>query len=62
MTANGRQTSDNALFDYGSSINSPGRAIRITERLSDLVNSGKKVTLDDMNSIKDDVVDVFARK
>lgn len=27
-----------------------------------MVNSGKKVSLEDMNSIKDDVVDVFARK
>ena len=52
MTANGRQTSDHAINDYGASINSPGRVLRINEMLSEGVNSGKKFTLADMGAIQ----------
>ena len=34
LTANGRQTSDHALNDYGAFPNSPGRVLRIDEMLS----------------------------
>ena len=33
VTANGRQTSDNALNDYGVTMNCPGRTLRIDEML-----------------------------
>lgn len=62
MTANGRQTSDNAINDYGVGTNSPGRTLRIDELLRQGVASGKKFTLDDMGAIQQDVVDVYARQ
>lgn len=61
-TANGRQTSDNAINDYGAVVNCPSRIVRINELLSEMISSGKKITSDDMISVKDDVVDVFARR
>ena len=51
VTANGRQTSDNALNDYGATTNCPGRVIRIDELLKEATSSGKKLTLDDLGAI-----------
>ena len=51
MTANGRQTSDFAIDDYGAQINNPGRVLRIDEMLKELTTSGKKVTLADLGKI-----------
>jgi len=52
MTANGRQTSDHAINDYGAASNSPGRTLRIDEILREGVASGKKFTLADMGAIQ----------
>ena len=62
VTANGRQTSDHAKFDYGATVNSPARMIRIDEMLREGIESGKKFTLKDMGDIQQDVVDVVARR
>ena len=62
MTANGRQTSDYAINDYGATINTPGRVLRITERMQELVSSGKKVILSDLADLQQDVIDVIARR
>jgi len=51
MTANGRQTSDHAINDYGASSNSPGRTLRIDELLKEGVASGKKYTIADIAAI-----------
>ena len=62
MTANGRQTSDNALSDVGATTNSPGRTLRIDEILREGVAAGKKFTLEDLGAIQQDVIDVVARR
>ena len=62
MTANGRQTSDNARTDYGTTTNSPGRTLRVDEILREGVASGKKFTLDDMGAMQQDITDVVARR
>ena len=62
LTANGRQTSDFAIDDYGAQINNPGRVLRIDEMLKELTTSGKKVTLADLGKIQQDVTDVIARR
>ena len=41
---------------------SPARAQRITEMISQGIESGQKFTLDDMHMMQEDVTDVFARK
>lgn len=51
MHANGRQTSDHAIHDYGASINAPGRTLRLDELLREGIASGKKFTLEDMNAM-----------
>lgn len=51
LTANGRQTSDFAIDDYGAQINNPGRVLRIDEMLKDLTTRDKKVTLADLGKI-----------
>ncbi len=62
MTANGRQTSDNAINDYGASSNSPGRTLRIDEILKEATEAGKKLSLADLGAIQQDVTDVIARR
>lgn len=62
VTANGRQTSDNAINDYGASINSHARVVRIDEILREGIAAGKKFTIEDMGAIQQDVVDVIARR
>lgn len=51
VSANGRQTSDNATNDYGASSNSPGRTLRIDEILKTATESGKKLSLADLGAI-----------
>ena len=62
MTANGRQTSDHAITDYGASQNSPGRTLRVDEILREGIAAGKKFALKDMTQMQLDVVDVVARR
>lgn len=62
MTANGRQTSDNAIDDYGASQNSPARALRVDEILREGIAAGKKFNIADMAEMQIDVVDVIARR
>lgn len=62
QTANGKQTSGNAINDYGAGVNSPARSLRIDEVLREKIASGKKITLADMGALQQDVHDVFARK
>lgn len=62
VTANGRQTSDNAINDYGAMTNNPGRYLRLDEMLRDKTTSGEKISLADMSSIQQDVIDVIARR
>ena len=62
MSANGRQTSDNVVFDYGATVNCPARVVRITELLREATESGKKLSLADLGAMQQDVVDVVARR
>ena len=54
MTANNRQTSDNAKNDYGAGSMSTARSIRISEMIEDGIRSGKKLTFEDMSAIQQD--------
>jgi len=51
VTANNRQTPDNAMHDYGAGQMSTGRAQRIDEAIRHLIDSGKKLTLKDVGDI-----------
>ena len=50
-TANNRQTSDNALNDYGSGLFSTARALRIDELIQEGIQAGRKFTVEDMKEI-----------
>lgn len=52
VSANNRQTTDNALNDYGATVNSPGRSIRIDEMLKEWTTSGKKMSLADLGAVQ----------
>ena len=60
--ANNRQWPDSAKKDYGATIMSTGRSVRIDELIRDKIESGQKFKADDMISIQLDTVDVFARR
>ena len=62
VTANHRQTTDNAINDYGAIAMPTSRALRITEMIEGGIKAGKKFDLDDMAEIQLDVIDVFARE
>mmetsp|Transcript_10709 Transcript_10709/g.13346 ORF Transcript_10709/g.13346 Transcript_10709/m.13346 type:complete len:109 (+) Transcript_10709:1708-2034(+) len=62
VTANGRQTTDNAINDFGAQINDPGRVLRIDEILKTATENGKKLSLADLGAIQQDVTDVIARR
>mmetsp|Transcript_34881 Transcript_34881/g.45925 ORF Transcript_34881/g.45925 Transcript_34881/m.45925 type:complete len:102 (-) Transcript_34881:1015-1320(-) len=49
--ANNRQWPDNASKDYGATIMTTGRAVRIDELIREKIASGKKFTADDMIAI-----------
>ena len=51
-TANNRQTSDHAIHDFGASINSPGRILRIDEVLREGIANGKKFKIQDMGALQ----------
>jgi penicillin G amidase len=62
MTANNRHVPDNALYDYGGTIMSTGRAQRIDEMIQEQIASGKKFTPADMARIQQDVHDIISRR
>ena len=60
--ANNRQVPDNAKKDYGATIMSTGRSVRIDEMIREKIASGQKFTAEDMIAIQMDTIDVFARR
>lgn len=51
VTANNRQTPDNAAYDIGAALLVPARAIRIDEIIRNGIAEGKKFTEQDMSDI-----------
>ena len=49
-------------MDYGATILTTARAVRIDEMIREKIESGKKMTAEDMLEIQLDYTDVFARK
>ena len=62
VTANNRQTSDNVKFDHGASHISTARSRRINEIIEQGISNGKKFTVEDMNAIQLDLIDIDARE
>lgn len=62
VSANNRHTSEHAKTDYGSTLMSTARAVRIDEMLQQKIDSGKKMTSEDMLEILQDTKDVVARR
>ena len=60
--ANNRQWPDSAKKDYGATIMSTGRSVRIDELIREKIESGQKFKADDMIAIQLDTIDVFARR
>ena len=52
VTANNRQTPDNAKLDHGAAIMSTARSIRITEMIEQGIASGQKFSIEDMSAIQ----------
>ena len=61
VTANNRATSDNAKSDFGSTMISTPRSIRIDEMIRDRIEHDEKFIVEDMTEIQQDLVDVYAR-
>ena len=61
VTANNKVTSDNAKFDYGATMVSTPRSIRITEMIKEQIKNEEKFIVEDMTEIQQDLTDVFAR-
>ena len=43
-------------------MNSPGRSLRIDEMLKEWTTSGRKISLEDLGAVQQDVTDVIARR
>ena len=53
---------DHAKKDYGATNMVTARSVRIDELIRQKIESGAKLTPEDMNAIQLDTVDVFARR
>lgn len=52
VTANNRQMPDNASNDVAATSMSTGRSQRINEMISEMIEKGHKITVEDMSAIQ----------
>ena len=62
VTANNKATPDNARSDFGSTMISTPRSVRINEMIRDRIEHDEKFIVEDMTEIQQDLVDVYARE
>ena len=62
VTANNKQASGHALYDYGASVWPTPRAERISELIEEKIKAGEKLTFQDMRTIQKDNVDTYGRR
>lgn len=61
VTANQRVVPENAKYDYGATMVSTARALRIDEMIQQKMQKGHKFNAEDMIDMQQDMTDVFAR-
>ena len=62
VTANNRHQPDNVKYDHGVTIMSTARQQRIVEMIEEGIAGGKKFTIEDMNMMQEDQLDIMARR
>ena len=62
VSANGLVTTEHATSEVGISMGPTLRHVRMNELISEQIASGKKFTLNDVQAIQQDVIDVVARR
>lgn len=61
VTANQRVVPENSKFDFGATMGSTARALRITELIENKLAEGHKFDSQDMIDMQQDLMDVTAR-